>query len=175
MARVGALHCVTRVSRGIVRTRFAIAVIGNSRNAGSGGCRLRLRLFCRDGVPVHRGPAGRDGCAGCGLGIGRCFAQLAESARVAHAKPPAPVAFMHTAKFISVGRIVAGFSPVTHFGKFGRGEQLKLPHGNIIPRAPMGVHLFDHANVELRKQRNWYRQPLSPKLTRQTNSARRKH
>jgi len=44
------------------------------------------------------------------------------------------MALMLTAELVSLGRIVARLGPVAHFGQFGRGEQLELPHTEIIPQ-----------------------------------------
>jgi hypothetical protein len=45
---------------------------------------------------------------------------------------PGAVALMLAAELVSLGRIVACRSPVTHSGQFSRGEQLQLPHAIII-------------------------------------------
>ena len=57
-------------------------------------------------------------------------------------------AFVLATKFVALRRVVSGFGSVTHFGQFSSGEQLQLPHGNIVPdpgrNHPVGS-AFDHA------------------------------
>jgi hypothetical protein len=58
------------------------------------------------------------------------------------------VAFVLAAELVALGGIASGFGSVAHFGQFGRGEKLELPHGSMIShprkfRCP--ALLVDHA------------------------------
>jgi hypothetical protein len=48
-------------------------------------------------------------------------------------KAPGAMVGVQAAKLVTLRRMVARRRPVTHSAQLGRGEQLELPHGNIIP------------------------------------------
>jgi hypothetical protein len=48
-------------------------------------------------------------------------------------KAPSAPMLMQAAKLITLGRMVTRRRPVTHSTQLGRGKQLELPHGTIVP------------------------------------------
>ena len=79
---------------------------------------------------------------------------------------------MIAAELLSLSRIIARGSPVTHDGQLGRREQLELPHEAIIPQQRTIVRPaadIDHANLELRHRAF----PIAKRFKARTVSARR--
>jgi hypothetical protein len=65
---------------------------------------------------------------------------------------PRAMALVFTTELVTLRRIVPRRRPVTHSGDFGASEQLKLPHGTIIPwagrKGQTGL-VVDHAKLEV--------------------------
>nr|BFE73766.1 hypothetical protein GCM10020092_070670 [Actinoplanes digitatis] len=77
-------------------------------------------------------------------------AQLAQAPGVALSEAPCAVSLVVAAELVALGRVVAGCGAVAHGGQFAGGEELKLPHGIIIPdrlTLVLSDPFLDHANL----------------------------
>jgi hypothetical protein len=85
--------------------------------------------------------------AGRGAGF---VSQVPQPLAVTLNQTPCAMPLVLATELITLGRIVARRRPVTHSGQFCRGEQLELPHGNIVShngRKMWTRSMFDHANL----------------------------
>ncbi|GID94097.1 hypothetical protein ACFQFC_09445 [Amorphoplanes digitatis] len=66
-------------------------------------------------------------------------AQPAQAPGVTLSEAPRAVSLVVAAELVPLGGVIAGCGAVTHGGQLAAGEELKLPHGFIIPERPMFV------------------------------------